>query len=423
MQLTFTEKMRVGIYVTKQMITKPTYRDYNPNKINDLYTNPEDFHQQLLDKKPAFFCPQIAAWVISLNHQETFELSKDKRLSFSTNDWRFAPNPKPLSKQTDLDRLLSGLLMALPDDQHMRVRRIVQKAFLPRKIAKMEPLITRHVDALFSKLTGIVNFADLAGQVPLTVISEILSIPASEYSKFEGLSNAILASYMPRDNVNIDLANAGLQLLRELIEKRREKPEEDFVSDLVQAADDDGEQLSIHEVMAFIGSLVVAAPDTTRDYINAAIYEIWQRPQVLSRLQTDPQLIVPAINESQRMRYMAHSGMVRFAKEDITIAGQHIEKGEMIKFNVNTANVDAAVFPDPKSFDIDRSNLNKTWTFGNGPHFCVGKGLADLISRIYIERLLTCFPHATIHSEPTFTTHFVNRQMSELYINLNNETQ
>ena len=415
MQLPLTTKLKIAGYVIKTIITKPTFNRYNPDNLETLYEENHPLLLEMLNKEQVFFAPKLASWVISLDREETFAMAKDDRFSVSFKDWRFAPKPKPDNLKTALDKLLDGLIMSMNTADHRRLRRLVQPAFLPRNIHKMQDVIDKVIAEAVEKTqaqSGTFNLIDITQDIPLNIIAGIVGVEPAYHKEFKGLGDSILATYNPAHPSDPALAEAGIKLTRALIEDRRQNPTDDFISVLVQTADEDGDKLSVDEVMAFVASILTAGPDTTQHYLNQTIRTLLLHPETYQTVRQQPALIPQAITECQRINYFAHSGGIRFAKEDIEIKGQLIRKGEMIKFNVNTANYDAKVFQDPLKLDIYRPNLKETWLFGAGSHFCVGASLASAIGLTFIREMLKHFPNMQLQGKCTYEQDFINRKIN-----------
>ncbi|HEY9034453.1 MAG TPA: cytochrome P450 [Pseudomonadales bacterium] len=418
MQISLLTKIKIALYVLKNAITKPTFSEYDPDDVSGFYPDPNPLNSKMLHQHPVFFAPKLAAWVCSLNREQTFAMAKDSTFSVSFNDWRFAAKPRPDAEKDALDKVLASLLMALPPKDHMRIRRLVQPAFLPRNIVKMDAVIIGIIDDALADLPRECNMAEVIHAIPLRVIAALVGVPETYQREFKGLADSILATYSPTIDSDRALAQQGLQIVREVIESRRDKPTDDFISVLIQTADEDGDRLSIDEVMAFVASLLTAGPDTTAHFLNFTLQTCLAEPGLKEALIADPGLIPNAVSEASRVNYFAHSGGVRFATKDVLIGGQTIKKGEMIKFNVNTANLDPAVFPDPLTFNMHRSNLKEAWMFGAGSHFCVGAALARSIGEHFVERFLATYPAARLAGEPCYQKDFISRKMTDMPVQL-----
>lgn len=154
---------------------------------------------------------------------------------------------------------------------------------------------------------------DITAQIPLRVVAHLVGVSLDFQAEFKGLADSILATHAPAGDVDPKLALAGLEIVRDIIQTKRDNPSDDFISNLVQVADD-GDTLSIDEVMAFVASLLTAGPDTTAHYLNFAIYTILQNADFIPKIQGDDSMIDIAITEALRLNYFGHSGGVRFAK-------------------------------------------------------------------------------------------------------------
>lgn len=283
----------------------------------------------------------------------------------------------------------------------------------------MQNIVDRVVDEAIETITqkqGVFNLAEITAEIPLKITSELVGVSSSYRNEFKGLADAIMATYAPEGNIDYQLAKSGIETVKAVILARRENPRDDFISVLVQTADEDGDRLSIEEVMAFVASLMTAGPDTTQHFLNFAIQTFITHPEVIPRINKNPEIIDDAITEALRMNYFSHSGGVRFAREDVIIHDQCIKKGEMIKFNVNAGNIDPNVFEDPLTFNIDRKNLNDVFIFGSGSHFCVAAALAKAIGRTFALKLLGNFPTLRLVEEPSYEKDFISRKMATFMV-------
>lgn len=418
MKITLLTKIRIALYVLKSMATKPLFNQYNPDDAAGFYPDPNPLNATMLHEHPIFFAPRLAAWVCSLDRQATFEMAKDNTFSVSFNDWMFAPKPVPDDEKDELDKVLSSLLMSLPPADHNRIRRLVQPAFLPRNITKMDSAIVSIIDDALANLPQEYNIVEATNIIPLRIVAALVGVPLDYQREFKGLADSILATYSPTISSDPVLALKGLHIVRKVIEDRRDSPGDDFISVLVQTSEEDGDRLSIDEIMAFVASLLTAGPDTTSQYLNCALQTCLEVPGLARTLQEKPELIPQALTEALRVNYFAHSGGVRFATRDVDIQGQRIRQGEMIKFNVNTANLDPDVFPDPFRFDMYRDNLKEAWIFGAGSHFCVGAALAKSIGVNFLERFLATYPDAVLLEKPVYEKDFISRKMVSLRLRL-----
>jgi cytochrome P450 len=175
-----------------------------------------------------------------------------------------------------------------------------------------------------------------------------------------------------------------------LVEERRRAPRNDLVSALI-AAQIEGEQLSLPELLGFCVLLLVAGNETTTNLIGNAILSFDEQPGTLDELRVHPELLPGAIEEVLRFRSPVQS-MFRQVARPTTIGEQHLEAGASVLAWIGSANRDEQAFEDPDRFDIHRAP-NKHLAFGHGIHFCLGAPLARLESRIALEALLRRLPN------------------------------
>jgi len=280
---------------------------------------------------------------------------------------------------------------------HTRLRRLVARAFTPRRIRALEPRIREITDGLLDRVAAKGEFevmADLANPLPVMVIAEMLGVPPEHYERFKKWSNAVievdntLPGMKPPDSVG-ESFDALRAYFSEEIEKRRRRPGDDLVSVLVTAREE-AEALSEEELIAFVVLLLLAGNETTTNLIGNGILALGRNQVQLARLMNEPELMPKAIDEMLRYDGPVQS-TVRHPKEDAEVAGVKIPANTMLFVILAAANRDPAQFRDPDIFDIAREP-NEHVAFGEGIHYCLGAPLARLEGEIAIRRVLERFP-------------------------------
>jgi cytochrome P450 PksS len=181
-----------------------------------------------------------------------------------------------------------------------------------------------------------------------------------------------------------------LRYIRELVRARRAEPQDDLVSALAQA-EEAGDQLSEDELLAMIFLLLVAGHETTVNLIGNGVLALLRNPAQWERLRGDPSLGKSAVEELLRYESPLATATERFAREDISIGGAVIPRGEMVFAVLASANRDPRQFPDPDTLDVAREP-NRHLAFGLGIHYCLGAPLARLEGEIAIGALLRRAP-------------------------------
>jgi cytochrome P450 len=236
---------------------------------------------------------------------------------------------------------------------------------------------------------------DLVGQLaepfPVTVIAELLGIPAERRVEFKRWSDALVGAlgggWDPASAQSSILEMFGY--LAGVVADRAEHPADDLIGRLVASseADDDGEPLSPVEITAFAILLLVAGNETTTNLIGNGYHALVHRPDVVRQLRADPTLVPAAIEETLRFDGPIQA-LFRGATEDVELAGVTIPKGATLMVAFAAANRDPDHFAHPDTFDLDRKGAHDHLGFGHGIHYCLGASLARLEARIVAETLL-----------------------------------
>jgi cytochrome P450 len=161
-----------------------------------------------------------------------------------------------------------------------------------------------------------------------------------------------------------------------MVAERRRSLTDDLLSDLIRA-ENNGDRLNADELRMMVASLLVAGTDTTRNQLAASLQVLFDHPEQWAMLRDDPELAMPAVEESMR-HSPAVCSTLRTVNEDAELAGYTFPGGTFIFVNTFAANRDPAVYDDPDRFDIAREAPPAILTFGGGVHYCLGANLARL---------------------------------------------
>jgi cytochrome P450 len=293
-----------------------------------------------------------------------------------------------------VEKLRENMLNRDPPD-HTAMRRLVNKAFSPRRIEELEGRIAEHARQLIAAVTESrqCNFAtQIAGEMPLFVICEILGVPLADRNRLYALTERMFGSDIKdRASALADGMQAANELRAYADELGRDKarsPADDMVSDLL-AAEIDGRRLTAGEFQAFFMLLFNAGADTTRSLLCYGLDLLLDRPELMERLRRQPTLVPAAIEEMLRFEPPVIQ-FRRTATQDTELGGRVIREGDKVVVFFPSANRDETVFADPDRFDIDRTP-NDHLGFGYGTHYCLGAPLARLESKHVFQTLLATF--------------------------------
>ena len=296
----------------------------------------------------------------------------------------------------DLAQQQLGMLNMDPP-LHTRYRRLVNKGFTPRMVNQLHERIHAATDDIIDNVieTGSADFVtDIAAELPLVVIAELLGVPNEDRHRMFDWSNRMIGSEDPEYQNAGEVAQAASMELyayaSELFGKKRIDPHEDLMSVLTQV-EVDGEQLSSFELELFFLLLTVAGNETTRNLISGAMATFFENPDQWQMLRDDRSLLPGAVEEM--LRFV--TPVMNFRRQTtapLELGGQKIEENSKVVFFHISANRDELAFENPQTFDITR-NPNPHMAFGaGGPHFCLGANLARMEIRVMFEHLLDRMP-------------------------------
>ncbi|HSO95405.1 MAG TPA: cytochrome P450 [Acidimicrobiia bacterium] len=306
------------------------------------------------------------------------------------------------------------MMLNMDPPMHTRYRRLVNKGFTPRMVSEIETKARERARAILDKITprGECDFVvDVAAELPLQVIADILGVPQEDRHKMFDWSNRMVGSDDPEYAVAAEEAQlASMELFAyaaKLAEGKRSEPGQDLIS-VLSEAEVDGERLTQLEIDLFFMLLTVAGNETTRNQVSHGLLALLEHPDQLEKLRANRELLPSATEEMLRWA----SPVMHFrrtATEDLTLGGQKIAAGDKIVIWYASANRDERVFDDPMRFDIERSPNEHVAFGGGGPHFCLGANLARMEIRVLFEELLDRWTDLELTGEPTrLRSNFIN---------------
>ncbi|MEV8601021.1 cytochrome P450 [Streptomyces griseoviridis] len=286
----------------------------------------------------------------------------------------------------------ANLLNTDPPD-HTRLRRLVGKAFTQRRVEQLRAPIRTTADQLLDAL-GADGTTELitayAAPLPITVICDLLGVPASHRRDFRSWTTALIAPDSARPHEAKEAVVAMLGFFTELMAHKRREPADDLLCDLIAVRDTEGDRLTEDELMSLAFLILFAGYENTVQLIGNAILALLQHPDQMVLLRQDPSRIPAAVEEFARFEGPALLAIRRFAIEDVTIGGVRIPAGETVLLSLSAANRDPDRFPDPDSLDLGR-DAGGHLALGHGIHYCLGAPLARAETEIAVAALLERF--------------------------------
>jgi cholest-4-en-3-one 26-monooxygenase len=292
-----------------------------------------------------------------------------------------------------------NLMLYMDPPDHTRYRMLVNRGFTPRMIGRLEPhlrdLTTQVVDAAVAKDGEIDFVVDIAAELPLEVIAELIGVPREDRHKIFEWSNTMIGSEDPEYIVSPDeMLNAQIEMFQyaqQLAEQRRENPLDDIITALL-SAEVDGHSLSDMDFNLFFLLLSVAGNETTRNAISHGMNAFLENPDQYDLLVSDPARYMPGAVEEILRWATPVLYFRRNCTKDTVVGGQQIREGDKISLWYISANRDEDVFEDPFRFDITRDPNDHIAFGGGGPHFCLGAQLARLEIQLLFEELASRYP-------------------------------
>ncbi len=347
----------------------------------------------------------LPTWLV-LNYEDALPAIKDERFSKQPIEgeiWETIINMPPWARKTIFPlvkplfaRLLNPVfdnLLNLDNPEHKRLHGLIHKAFSPQIINSLQGKVKTIVDSLLdqAQARGEMEFiSEFAYPLPIQVISEMLGVPEADQAQYKAWAATLFDTSVSPIKFMRDLSQQR-KYVRQLTRTKRAHPQDDLLSAML-LAEDNGNTMNEDEIVSMASLLLVAGHETTVNLLGNGLALLLRFPDEMTALQQNPDLVKSAVEEFLRFDPPVHVAPDRWAKEDITIAGVTIHKGEMMNVGIGAANHDAAQFEDPHMLNIRRPN-NRHLAFGQGTHYCLGAPLARVEANYAFNALLERFPN------------------------------
>jgi cytochrome P450 len=375
----------------------------------DYYQNPYGYFDRMRDEGPV--TPVIMphgerVWLVT-RYADVRAALADPRLH---KDWA-GKLTSPDWVPDEVTGYLSVHMLNTDPPAHTRLRKLVSKAFTARRVAGLRPRVeaitARLLDAIETRQTALKDgggeeTVDLieafAFPLPVTVICELLGVPAQDRDQFRQWSDAIVAA--EGEAGSFHAAGAAMyHYFTKLVAAKRAEPADDMVSALIEAQDS-GDSLDERELIAMLFLLLVAGHETTTNLIATGILALLTNPAELDRLRADPSLLPGAVEELLRYVNPLNHATDRFTLEPLEIGGVTIPAREWVLCVTSSANRDPGRFSHADRLDVGRDAGGHV-AFGHGIHYCLGAPLARLEGEIAFGALLARFPGLSLAEDPS----------------------
>ncbi len=360
---------------------------------------------------------------VTARHDVTNTVLRDhERFSSAPTRRSMRFGARPPHPEAPPDLIGAESMIGMDPPEHTRIRRVVGSAFTRRAIERLRPRIEAVATRLLDDIDGdaptdlMSAFADV---LPVVLISELLGIPESHRDAVKRWGDDLAATLdvvAPAAQRRAEGSVAELHAyLLGLLEDRRQDAGE-LVIDNLLAAEAAG-TLTNRELMATAMLLLTAGFETTVNLIGNGVLALLQHPDQLARLLREPDLVADGVEEILRWDSPVQSD-ARVARVDTELDGIPVPRGRSVIVLLGGANRDPAVFPDPETFDVARSNASQHLAFAAGPHYCIGAALARLEGEIALRALLDRFPVWQLAADPVRREGFTLRGLACLPVRL-----
>jgi cytochrome P450 len=356
--------------------------------------NPHPLYAQMRREAPIYRTVSVATgkpvWFFT-RYDDCVTVLKDPRFGKEIEK-QGNPSSAPDDGALDEFAAVNRNMLNIDPPDHTRLRGLVHRAFTPRMVTDLRPRVEQIALNLLDEMRDS-DEADLmaayAYPLPITVIAELLGVPAADRACFHAWAQALLIS--GDGDAIAEAVREFSAYIQAVFDERRAEPRDDLISALI-AAEEAGDEIDGTELIGMVFLLLVAAGHTTTaNLIGNGTLALLEHPDQMDQLRDNPGLIGSAVEEMLRYECSLERTTMRWAFEDVAIDGQMIARGDAVIPLLLAANRDPAQFPNPDRFDITRTP-NRHIAFGSGIHHCLGAPLARMEGAIAINTLVKMLP-------------------------------
>jgi cytochrome P450 len=381
--------------------------DLNPFSY-EFQADPHPVYRWLREHAPLYRNAEMDFWA----------LSRFRDVLDALVDWQTYSSAETIVLERLDPRMLEAtpMMIFMDPPRHDRLRKLVVRAFTPRRVAGLEPFIRSTAIRLLEPLVarGGGDFVhEFSAPLPMHVISTLLGVPDADREQLREWMDLSLDRDPDTPTVPPRALEASMNLMRywfELLPELRRRPNDGLICGLLDAeigTDDGGTtRLSEGEMAGFCTMLAAAGNETTTKLLGNGAVLFARHPGEYARLLADPGAIPDALEEVLRYSSPAQYA-VRTLTRDVDWYGETVPRGGRVMLLIGAANRDEREFPAPERFDVAR-RIPTQLGFGQGAHFCLGASLARLESRVALEEFTRRFPRYTVDEARCRRVHMSN---------------
>lgn len=378
----------------------------------EFFENPWEMYRWLRDEAPTYHNEELGFWAVS-RYDDCVEVHRDVATYTSTRGLNLAQLcHAEFGEVADA----AGMMIMMDPPMHERMRKLVNRAFTPRRIAAWEPVVQAVIGGLLDERSDLDAFdavVDFAGPFPVEVICTIVGVPEGDRQQIRHWTDSMLELEVGSPYPTAEGIDAAIKLSEytlALVADKRAHPSDDMIGHLLEAeverADGEMEHLTDLEISRFLSLLTAAGSETVTKLVGNGVMTFAEHPDELARFQADPSLAGSAVEEVLRWRAPSqYQG--RYALRDREFHGRTIPAGSPVLIVTGAANRDPRAYDDPDRFDITREGPLGI-SFGHGIHYCIGAHLARLEGRTAFTELYRRWPDLQVDLDGITYVHMAN---------------
>jgi len=393
-----TNKVKQPAHVPNSVVYEFDYNK-DPEYWKDPHVRAADLAK---NAPPIFWTPFNGGHWMILSYEAVSDALRD-HATFSSEHFSAEGFQEMMAELPEEERIPAPVPICVDPPLHTKLRLPLQSTFSPKAVAAREASIRALAERLIDAIAknGRCEFQhDVSDVYPVEIFLGMFGLPIEKEREYRDLAVKHLSVISPDLADNFLMMQSIAMVLRDTVIERKDSPKDDIIS-MLWSLEIEGEPMSLDLMLSYCVILFIAGLDTVVNALGFGVRHLAMDTQLQSELRADPTRIPAAVEEILR-RY-AFVAPIRMMKKDAEFKGVSLKEGERIMLFIPGASVDAKVYDNPTSFNMQRENSSHM-AFGAGAHYCLGAHLARLELRVMYETILKKLPAFRLDPEnpPTF---------------------